>query len=106
MQITLVFIERDRKNNALDRLPRQYLGVMATLHENFARGVAALLAGIRADRTLDPRLPRHLFQGAQWLMRVSGARSVNSGTVCLTVAGAAQVASPFVIPKGSTPASR
>ena len=34
------------------------------------------------------RLPRHLFQGAQWLIDESGA---GEGAICLTVAGAAQV---------------
>jgi len=46
------------------------------------------------------RLPKHLFQGAQWLMDEGG---IASDAGCLTVAGAAQVASVWTT---FTPASR
>ncbi|MDP9909319.1 hypothetical protein J2W27_001421 [Variovorax boronicumulans] len=46
---------------ALAGFPAGAMGVMA------ADAAAALLAGIRAGRSTLCRLPKHLFQGAQWL---------------------------------------
>ena len=53
-----------------------------------------LLAGIRAKQSNLHRLPKHLFQGAQWHLMKAGQKAR-----LLTVAGAAQVK---IAPGGSS----
>ena len=55
---------RNKQVKRPHRLPRQCMGFTVYLGRH-----ATLLAGIRAGRCDLHRLPGHLFQGDQWLVR-------------------------------------
>ena len=57
-------VMRNKQVKCPHRLPRQCMGFTAHLCRH-----TTLLAGIRAGRCDLHRLPGHLFQGGQWLVR-------------------------------------
>ena len=75
------------ENKTLSGFPAGRLGV-TTAGAGARRLFVGRYPGWQSDLR---RLPRHLFQGAQWLIDESGAVRSFDGAVCLTVAGAAQV---------------